>query len=99
MTQIAVSAILDAVANKPIGTTEAARRCEVDRTTFFRWVQLGQITPIHKLEGRTGALLFDPDEVDAFAHEKALRKKHGACSVCPYPTWHNGDPCPEAKAS
>lgn len=79
-----------------IGTTEAAKRCKVDRTTFFRWVQLGQIEPVTKLEGRTGALLFDPDQVDAFAAEKALRAKHGACPTCPYPTWHNGDECPAA---
>lgn len=78
----------------PIGTTEAAERCGVDRTTFFRWVQLGQIEPVTRLKGRTGALLFDPHEVDALATEKALRAKHGACSVCPYPTWHNGAACP-----
>jgi hypothetical protein len=86
------------MARTPIGTTEAAERCGVDRTTFFRWVQLGQIEPVTKLPGRTGALLFDPDEVDALAAEKALRAKHGACPTCPYPTWHNGDPCPNTEA-
>ena len=48
-----------------IGTTEAAERCGVDRTTFFRWVQLGHIRPVQKLPGRTGALLFNPADVDA----------------------------------
>lgn len=48
-----------------IGTTEAARRLGVDRSTFFRWVQLGKVTPKVKMPGRTGALLFDPADVDA----------------------------------
>lgn len=86
------------MAGTPIGTSEAADRCGVERTTFFRWVQLGEIASVAKLPGRTGALLFDPDEVDALATEKALRKKHGACPTCRWPTWHNGDPCPEDEA-
>lgn len=48
-----------------IGTTEAAERKGVDRSTFFRWVQLGKIKPVMKLPGQTGAMLFDPAEVDA----------------------------------
>lgn len=48
-----------------IGTTEAAKRKGVDRSTFFRWVQLGHIKPAMKLPGKTGAMLFDPAEVDA----------------------------------
>lgn len=47
-----------------IGTTQAAERLGVDRTTFFRWMQLGRIKPVMKLPGRTGALLFDPADVD-----------------------------------
>lgn len=50
-----------------IGTTQAAERCGVDRSTFFRWVQLGRIEPVQKLPGQTGAMLFDPDVVDAYA--------------------------------
>ena len=50
-----------------IGTTEAAQRCGVDRSTFFRWMQLGKITPVLKLPGATGAMLFDPADVDALA--------------------------------
>lgn len=55
------------MANTLIGTTEAARRCGVDRSTFFRWVQLGRIVAVSKMPGTTGALLFDPDDVDALA--------------------------------
>ena len=50
-----------------IGTTQAAERLGVDRTTFFRWMQLGRIKPVIKLPGRTGAMLFDPADVDALA--------------------------------
>lgn len=58
-----------------IGTTQAAKRCGVDRTTFFRWVQLGQIAPAMKLPGATGAMLFDPAEVDALAADKAAERQ------------------------
>lgn len=62
-----------------IGTSEAAERCNVDRTTFFRWVQLGQITPVQKLPGRTGALLFDSADVDALiAKRNALAAETSA---------------------
>lgn len=56
-----------------IGTSEAARRCGVDRSTFFRWVQLGKITAAVKMPGVTGALLFDPAAVDLLA---ATRREH-----------------------
>ncbi len=52
-----------------IGTTEAAERCRVYRTTFFRWVQLGRISPKVRMPGKTGALLFDPAEVDALVEQ------------------------------
>ncbi len=55
-----------------IGTTEAAQRCGVDRTTFFRWVQLGKITCAVKIPGRTGAMLFDPADVDALVTARDL---------------------------
>ena len=50
-----------------IGTTEAAERLGVDRTTFFRWMQLGRIQAAMKLPGKTGALLFRIEDVDALA--------------------------------
>lgn len=53
-----------------IGTTEAAQRCGVDRTTFFRWVQLGKIAYEVKMPGDTGAMLFDPAAVDRLADER-----------------------------
>lgn len=50
-----------------IGTTEAAERLGVDRTTFFRWYQLGRIAHAVRLPGKTGALLFRVEDVDALA--------------------------------
>lgn len=60
------------VATNLIGTTEAAGRCGVDRSTFFRWVQLGKVKPVSKMPGATGAMLFDPADVDALASKFAL---------------------------
>jgi predicted site-specific integrase-resolvase len=57
-----------------IGTTEAAGVCEVERTTFFRWVQLGQIRPKVKVKGKTGAMLFDPIEVAALNEAKKAER-------------------------
>lgn len=54
-----------------IGTTEAAERCGVERSTFFRWVQLGRIVPAAKMRGDTGAYLFRPEDVDALIAEQA----------------------------
>lgn len=54
-----------------IGTTEAAQRCGVERSTFFRWVHLGKVTAVAKMPGRTGALLFDPADIDALLNQQA----------------------------
>lgn len=82
-----------------IGTTEAAKRCGVDRTTFFRWYQLKRIEAVTQLDGRTGALLFDPADVDALIRENELRAKHGACPDCRPTTWGPCEHRPEGLAS
>lgn len=48
-----------------ITLTEGAERLGIERTTLFRWMQLGRIKPVMKLPGKTGALLFDPADVEA----------------------------------
>lgn len=50
-----------------IGLTEASERLGIHRTTLFRWVQLGRVAPVLKLPGATGAMLFDPADIDALA--------------------------------
>lgn len=54
-----------------LSTVEAADRLQVERSTLSRWVQLGRITPAMKLPGRTGSFLFDADEIDRVAAERA----------------------------
>lgn len=59
-----------ASASDLIGTTEAAERLGVDRTTFFRWYQLGRIAHAVRLPGKTGALLFHVADVDALMADR-----------------------------
>lgn len=49
---------------------EAAERAGCSRRTITRWINAGKLTPVAKLPGDTGALLFDPAAVDAAASEK-----------------------------
>ena len=44
-------------------TAQAARQHDVTVQTVHNWVAAGRITPVLKLAG-TGALLFDPADVD-----------------------------------
>lgn len=48
-------------------TLGVAQRLNVDRTTVIRLVNAGALVPVAKLPGRTGAYLFDADDVEAFA--------------------------------
>lgn len=71
-----------------VGTTEAAQMCGVDRTTFFKWMQAGRINPVGKVsDTRTGALIFDRDDVEELRVEQDRRKRFGACLECKPPTW------------
>lgn len=50
-----------------IGAAEAAALIGVDRTTFNRWVAKGEISPVVEMPGRTGARLYDADEIERLA--------------------------------
>jgi predicted site-specific integrase-resolvase len=54
-----------------VGLREAAEILNVDRSTLFRWVQLGKVEPTMKLPGATGAMLFDRAEMQRLAAERA----------------------------
>lgn len=54
-----------------IGTTEAARVIDCDKTTLTRWLAAGRITAAHKLPGKNGALLFTRAEVERVRDEYA----------------------------
>ena len=52
-------------------SVEVASKLGLTRAGLTRLVQRGGLTPVVKLPGRTGAYLFDPDEVAALAAERA----------------------------
>lgn len=47
-----------------------AQRLNVDRTTVIRLVKAGDLVPVAKLPGRTGAFLFNPRDVEALAVQR-----------------------------
>lgn len=54
----------------PIGTAEAAQRLGVDVSTVSRWVASGRLKPLYRLPTKTGAMLFDPRDVDRLATQR-----------------------------
>lgn len=62
-----------------IGSVQAAKRFNVDRATFNRWVAEGLIPIAAELDGPTGARLFDADVIDQIA-ERSGGKKPGAAA-------------------
>jgi excisionase family DNA binding protein len=57
-----------------IGAAEAAEILGVDRKTVARWAQSGKLPAIRKMNGWTGAYLFDAAVVRRKAAELLLRK-------------------------
>lgn len=54
-----------------IPTTEVARILKLNRATVARLVDRGLLVPAVKGPGRTGAYLFNLDDVRAFAEKRA----------------------------
>ena len=54
----------------PIGTAEAAQRLGVDVSTISRWVASGRLKPLFRLPAKTGAMVFDAEEVDRLAAQR-----------------------------
>ncbi|WP_448259552.1 helix-turn-helix domain-containing protein [Corynebacterium kalidii] len=54
-------------------TQQVAEVLGIDRSRVVRRVRNGSIPTVGKLPGRTGAHLFDPDVIDALAHEEGAR--------------------------
>lgn len=52
-------------------TAEVATRLGVSVRQVARLVERGRITPLDRLPGVRGAYLFDPNEVDRVAEERA----------------------------
>lgn len=45
-------------------TSQVAMKANVSVRTVVRWVESGQLPVAQRLPGKTGALLFDPSDVD-----------------------------------
>lgn len=57
-------------------TADVARRFDVAPSTVARWVKTEKLLPVTKLDGRRGAYLFAPAEVDRWAAESPNRSLH-----------------------
>lgn len=57
-----------------IGSAEVCERLGIDRSTLTRRVARGEITPVQKMPGETGAFLFAAAEVDRVVAEQAEAK-------------------------
>lgn len=55
--------------NGLIGSAEACKIVNKDRATLTRWAADGKVK-FHKMPGKTGALLFYRDEIEALAAER-----------------------------
>lgn len=54
---------------QPLSAVEVAHKFKVTPVTVHRWARTGRLTPLGKMPGLTGAYLFDPSVVAAFAAE------------------------------
>lgn len=54
-----------------VTTAEAALILGRSVATVNRLAASGQLTPTHKLPGKTGAYLFNRSDIEAAAHDKA----------------------------
>lgn len=64
-----------------ISAQEVARRLNVDRSTITRRVQAGSLSPAGKLDGATGAYVFDADEIDRMIQKKRAGQEQRAGKV------------------
>jgi len=50
-------------------TSEVAHRFNVSSSAVAKWVAAGKLTPVRKLPGVRGPMLFESADVDAFARQ------------------------------
>lgn len=58
-----------------IGSAEARKILQVDKSTLSRWVAAGTVTPIKRFAGRTGAMIFRRGDIEKLAAVRAAQ--HG----------------------
>ena len=54
-------------------TTQVAARLGIHRGTVLQRIAYGHLTPVAQLPGRTGAYLFDAEQIDALAETEVVR--------------------------
>lgn len=52
-----------------MGSKEACRLLDIDKSTLSRWVAAGKLTPVTQLPGINGAFLFNRVDVEALLSE------------------------------
>ena len=57
-----------------IGSATACQTLDIDKSTLSRWVKSGVITPAVKLPGKNGAMLFDPQDVNALCLDRGAAR-------------------------
>lgn len=60
-----------AKAQNLIGSAQACQVLSVDKSTLSRLVKAGTLTPVMKLPGKNGAMLFDPADVTRVCLDRA----------------------------
>lgn len=55
----------------PISTKAAAERLGVSVATIARWVTAGKLVPALRLEGRTGAMWFRSEDIEALCADES----------------------------
>ncbi|TFV82030.1 MerR family transcriptional regulator [Microbacterium sp. dk485] len=55
----------------PITSRDVAKITGATQSTVNRWVKAGLLKPIFEMPGYRGARLFDPDDVQQLARERA----------------------------
>ena len=59
-------------AEVPLTASEASAKMGVDRSTLTRWVAAGQISPLKKLPGVRGAMLFSPSDIERISKDRGM---------------------------
>lgn len=53
-----------------IGSADAAKKLEIDRSTLSRWTTAGKITPEFVGNGKSGEKFYNLDDIEALAAER-----------------------------
>ncbi|WP_067891344.1 helix-turn-helix domain-containing protein [Nocardia vaccinii] len=59
---------------------EASKLLEVDKSTLIRWVSSGDVKPVRKLPGKTGAFLFERSDIEDLRDRRAAENAEAAAS-------------------